>query len=72
MKAFVLSMIMMVLTMGTIVAGNSEKADKPAEPAVINNAISGVIVDQNTDEVLTGIEVKLDGVNEKTYTDFDG
>lgn len=46
--------------------------EKPGEPAVANTCISGVIVDQNTGEALTGVEVKLNGTDTKTYTDFDG
>jgi hypothetical protein len=72
MKAVVLSMVMMAMVAVNALAGSETKTEKPGEPAVANTSISGVIVDEETGEALTGVEVKLNGSEEKTYTDFDG
>jgi len=34
--------------------------------------IAGTIADQNSGELLAGVEVHLEGTGQKTYTDFDG
>lgn len=71
MKTIFVSLLMMALMGGNIlVAGN--KTDKPGEPAVANTSISGVIEDEKTGEALTGVIVRLNGSDIKTYTDFDG
>lgn len=72
MKALVLSIAMVTLMTLNVFAGTNDKADKPGEPAANNTSISGVIVDEETGEALTGVEVKLNGNEIKTYTDFDG
>ena len=72
MKAIVLSMALVVVVGINALAGSDSKAENPGEPAVASTSISGVIVDQQTGEALTGVEVKLNGSEEKTYTDFDG
>jgi hypothetical protein len=68
MKALVLSIAIMAIS----IANTFAITENPGEPAVANTCISGVIVDQNTGEALTGVEVKLNGTDTKTYTDFDG
>ncbi len=68
MKALVLSIAIMAIS----IVNTFAITEKPGEPAIANTCISGVIVDQNTGEALTGVEVKLNGTDTKTYTDFDG
>lgn len=59
---------------------NVINATKPAKPApakttsaiALNNIITGVILDKTTGESLTGVEVRVEGTDLKTYTDFDG
>ncbi|HZL11018.1 MAG TPA: carboxypeptidase-like regulatory domain-containing protein [Prolixibacteraceae bacterium] len=41
-----------------------------AESAMIS--LSGNVIDQVSGEALVGVEVKVDGSDLKTYTDFDG
>lgn len=72
MKAVVLSVAMMVMVTFNAFAGPETKTENPGEPAVASTSISGVIIDEETGEALTGVEVKLNGSTEKTYTDFDG
>jgi hypothetical protein len=76
-KRILLSMVAMVLMLGNIMAEEADKSDKNKNEtnisaAPVNAAISGVIVDEITGEALTGVEVKLNGSESKTYTDFEG
>jgi len=68
MKTFVLSIALVTFSFINTFAGT----ENPGEPAAVNTCISGIIIDQNTGEALTGVEVKLNGSETKTYTDFDG
>jgi len=74
MKTLFVSVVMMALIAGNVLFANdrNDKPAEPAEPAVVNTSISGVIEDQKTGEALTGVEVRLNGSEVKTYTDFDG
>lgn len=46
------------------------KSDSKAEAAVLS--LSGNVIDEVSGEALVGVEVKVDGSDIKTYTDFDG
>ena len=46
------------------------KVETKAESPVL--AISGNVIDEVSGEALVGVEVKVDGSDVKTYTDFDG
>ena len=46
------------------------KTDSKAEAAVVS--LSGNIIDEVSGEALVGVEVKVEGSDLKTYTDFDG
>jgi len=37
-----------------------------------NIELTGKIIDLKSGEILTGVEVRLEGTDTKTYTDFDG
>lgn len=53
--------------------GDKKNKDKSSEThAAANTSISGVILDHNTGETLTGVEIKLNGNQAKTYTNFEG
>jgi len=67
--------ILLILTLGVFShaqAGNNDKDEQPAETATPSSSIAGTIVDDETGETLTGVEVHLRGTDMKTYTDFDG
>ena len=34
--------------------------------------LTGTVADSGSGELLTGVEIQLEGTNKKTYTDFDG
>ncbi len=62
---FVLAVV--VLTAKEKKEDSAVKVEKP-----VPVALSGTVVDENTGELLTGVEVKIKSTGKKTYTDFDG
>jgi hypothetical protein len=46
------------------------KTDSKLETTMLS--LSGNIIDEVSGEALVGVEVKVDGTDMKTYTDFDG
>jgi len=46
------------------------KTDSKTEAAVLS--VSGNVIDEVSGEALVGVEVKVEGTDVKTYTDFDG
>ncbi len=75
MKNIFLS-IVFVLIAGYVFAGNEgkEKDDSGTGKATAAQmiSISGQVLDIQTGEVLTGVEVEIEGIDAKAYTDFDG
>jgi hypothetical protein len=75
-------LILLALALFTTVIANAEKKEnKPAKTSPSCSAttqaethiiVSGIIVDGETGETLTGVEVTLEGCEQKTYTDFEG
>ena len=52
---------------------NDSGKDAPSQnPDNSSITINGKVFDKETNEVLTGVLVEIDGTNEKVYTDFDG
>lgn len=58
----------------TVLAVNAKEKDKKTVDAenAATLVLSGTVADQNSGESLVGVEVKLEGTDLKTYTDFDG
>jgi len=52
----------------------AEKTDSKAEAKNESTSVSlsGNVIDQISGEALVGVEVKVAGLDKKTYTDFDG
>jgi hypothetical protein len=46
------------------------KTDAKAESTVVS--LAGNVIDEVSGEALVGVEVKVEGTDVKTYTDFDG
>jgi hypothetical protein len=40
--------------------------------AIVTTSLSGVVLDNETGEALTGVAIRFEGSNETVYTDFDG
>ena len=50
----------------------AEKAETKTEAKAVVLSLSGNVIDEVSGEALVGVEVKIDGSDIKTYTDFDG
>ncbi len=72
MKKIILS-LMVVAILGVLYADN-EGVDSKEKPATTIQTIllSGKVMDYNSGEALTGVEITLEGTQIKIYTDFDG
>lgn len=70
MKKILLVMAMFLLAVTLHAKDNETKAkDSDANATIV---LTGSIVDQKSGESLVGVEVKIEGTDMKTYTDFDG
>lgn len=71
MKKIIFSWLALVLTIAVTAKENEAK-----NPANADNAatviLAGSIADATSGEFLAGVEVKIEGTDLKTYTDFDG
>jgi len=72
MKKLALS-ILFVAFLGIAYADNEgTKSNAPEAAPVETLALSGTVLDFNSGETLTGVEVTIEGTDIKVYTDFDG
>lgn len=72
MKKTIIS-IAFSLIFGWTMAGNDlTPAETPVGAPVQTITLKGKVVDFNSGESLTGVEVAIEGSSVKTYTDFDG
>jgi len=64
----------LVMVMVAFTVTGSEKEGKTSKDAKNEAlvALSGTVSDSGSGESLVGVEVKIEGTEEKTYTDFDG
>lgn len=64
------------LLISSVVALNAKENDKKTKTNDTESAattlLSGSISDELSGEYLVGVEVKIEGTDMKTYTDFDG
>lgn len=72
MKKTIIS-IALSLIIGWTIAGNDLIPAGSSEGAPVEMiTLKGKVVDFNSGEALTGVEVSIEGSTLKTYTDFDG
>jgi hypothetical protein len=72
MKRLILS-IMLVAFLGFVYADNEGTKSNASEAAPVETlCLSGTVLDFNSGETLTGVEVTIEGTDIKVYTDFDG
>ena len=67
--------IITVIALGLFGFANAEKGDSKSETKTENvqqTELVGKVIDSDTGEALVGVEVKLEGTDVKSYTDFDG
>jgi hypothetical protein len=64
----------LILALTVVSVNAKEKEGKSATDAdnTASVVVSGTISDMNSGESLVGVEVKIEGTDLKTYTDFDG
>ncbi|MDA3929027.1 MAG: carboxypeptidase-like regulatory domain-containing protein [Prolixibacteraceae bacterium] len=74
MKTIILSIILVALsTSASFSKSNNAKAETPEKASNIDTIeLSGFVTDKISNEALVGVEVKIEGTELKTYTDFDG
>jgi hypothetical protein len=71
MKKIIFSLLALVLTIAVNAKENETKTATTADNAA-SIVLAGTISDANSGESLVGVEVKIEGTDLKTYTDFDG
>ncbi len=71
MKKVVIAVILM-LSVVAVQAKKSDTKDKTADTKATTMQLAGTISDEVSGESLVGVEVKIEGTDLKTYTDFDG
>jgi len=74
MKKILVALLFIAIAVASF-AGNEESKNEtsiPVEAVAATTELSGLITDKNSNEILVGVEVKLEGTDQKTYTDFDG
>lgn len=64
----------LILALAVVSVNAKEKEGKSATDSenTASVVLSGTIRDINSGESLVGVEVKIEGTDQKTYTDFDG
>lgn len=72
MKSIISSILFVFLFSAVSIAGNENGNKKETAEATATVSISGVILDQNTNEELPGATVKLEGTNISVNTDLNG
>jgi hypothetical protein len=73
MKKIYLVAMAIVLSMAVMAKENETKSQAPVTgESAVTVALTGSIADANSGESLAGVEVKIEGTDLKTYTDFDG
>jgi len=70
MKKVIFALLVAFVTTSAFAEKAETKTDSKAE--VIAISVSGNVIDEVSGEALVGVEVKVEGTDVKTYTDFDG
>jgi len=70
MKKLIFALLVAFATTSAFAEKAETKTDSKSEAVFIS--LSGNIIDEVSGEALVGVEVKVDGTDVKTYTDFDG
>ena len=72
MKNIILSIVFVAL-IGIAYADNEGNTSNASESSPVEMvSLSGTVIDFQSGEVLTGVEVIIEGTDIKVYTDFDG
>lgn len=71
MKKSIFTLIFIAL-IGFSFAGNEGENPNATNVPVQTIELSGQVIDLNSGEALVGVEVNIEGSDQKAYTDFDG
>lgn len=67
---------MIAILILSVIAVNAKESDSETKSNDTENSamivLTGSVADENSGESLVGVEVKIEGTDLKTYTDFDG
>jgi len=73
MKKILFTLFVVGLSFVSFAKSEESKNNTEATPAAsVTIQLTGVVTDKLSNEALVGVEVKLEGTNQKAYTDFDG
>ncbi len=70
MKKVILSVFIACASLVVCAEKTDSKSETKTDAAICT--LSGNIIDEVSGEALVGVEVKIEGSDAKTYTDFDG
>lgn len=70
MKKGIFAILIAFVALSAFAEETKSKTETKTESAVLS--LSGNVIDEISGEALVGVEVKVDGSDLKTYTDFDG
>ena len=70
MKKVIFALLVAFATTSAFAEKTDSKVDSKSEAIVLS--LSGNVIDEVSGEALVGVEVKVDGSDQKAYTDFDG
>lgn len=70
MKKVIFAILVAFVTTSAFAEKAESKTETKVESAIVS--LSGNVIDEVSGEALVGVEVKVDGYDVKTYTDFDG
>ena len=71
MKKYFIVLISLLVTLSVFADNNDSKKKKENNSTEIIG-LSGIVMDSESGELLAGVEVTLDEIDVKTYTDLDG
>ncbi len=70
MKKVIFAVLVAFVATSAFAEKSETKTETKSESAILS--LSGNVIDEVSGEALVGVEVKVDGSDIKTYTDFDG
>lgn len=70
MKKVIVFIVALVLSVNIYAADKNSKEKRTENSSAVT--FSGIVSDEKTGELLAGVEVRIAGTDQKTYSDFDG
>jgi protocatechuate 3,4-dioxygenase beta subunit len=67
-----MSMLIIGINLNSMAADDDENKNGHENNTTMTTNIKGKVIDKETGEALTGVKVKIPGLNVETYTDFEG